>query len=430
MAKLADMDDPASPPQDAAGTPQVVNQRRVMTVLMLAIFIDAMGLGIIAPVAPRLIRELTGQDLSSGATLGGWLTVTYAAMQFLFAPVLGSLSDRIGRKPVLLGSLATLMLDYLLMALAPTILWLFIGRTIAGIAGATFSTASAVVADVSTPEQRAAKFGLVGAAWGVGFIAGPAIGGLLGHFGSRAPFFLASGLVALNLLLMLTLMRETLAPANRRSFRLRRANFLGAVRSLAHVPHALPLLGVVLCYQIAHDALPATWTWSTMLRFGWTELEVGLSLTAIGVCTVIVQGGLVGPITRRIGENRAVLLGFAAGAVGMLGYGFAPNATAMLSFLPLACVLGLAMPSVRSIMSRAVPANAQGELQGAISGVMSVTAIASPFFMTQLFHLATKPDSPVHLPGAPFLAAAVVLVLAVLLFSQARAREQLAPQRG
>ena len=383
--------------------------------IIVSMFIDAMGFGLIAPVAPKLIMQLTGTDLAGAAPIAGYLMVAYAAMQFVFAPVIGALSDRYGRRPVLLLSMGALALDYLLMSVAPSITWLFIGRLIAGVAGATYPTANAALSDLHPPEQRARYFGMIGAAWGVGFIVGPALGGLLGGFSPRTPFYVAAALAALNLVLGLVIFPETLPATARRPFAVARANLFGALQQLKHY-HGIPLfLGIAFLYQIAHDAMPSTWTFFTMSKFGWDERGVGLSLTAIGLATAVVQGGLIGPIIKRFGEPLAARVGFIAGAVAMIGYAFAPAAWALFPAIAVGAFFGLAMPSLRSMMSRQVPANAQGELQGAMSGVMSISALLSPLAMTQLFHWATRPDAAVPFPGAPMLLGAGLLLLALVL---------------
>ena len=388
---------------------------------MMMMLIDAMGIGISAPVAPRQIMELTGRPVNDAAGMGGWLMAAYAAMQFLFAPVLGNLSDHFGRRPVLLVSLASLVIDYLIMGLAPTIVWLFVGRVLAGSAAATYPTANAVIADVIPGEERARYFGMLGAAWGVGFILGPVVGGLLGGFGSRVPFFAAAGLVLLNLLLGLVVFRETLAPRNRRPFALKRSHMLAALRELRAYPVALLLLIVVVLYQIAHDVLPATWTFYMIERFHWNPREIGLSLAAVGICTAIVQGGLVGPITKRLGEMRSVYMGLVVGAASMLGYAFAPTPLWLLLAIAIGAFFGLTMPALQSVMTRSVAANAQGELQGAIAGIGSLVAIFAPLAMTQLFRnfASANPPFGVHLPGAAFIAGALVLLLAVVFFRRA-----------
>jgi DHA1 family tetracycline resistance protein-like MFS transporter len=393
----------------------------MLPVVMMALFIDSMGIGIIIPVAPQLIMELSGLTIAEAVPIGGYLTVAYAVMQFLFSPIIGNLSDRYGRRPILMASLAALSIDYLIMGFAPTLFWLFVGRLIAGVAGATFGTANAVVADIIPPAERSKYFGLNGAAWGVGFIVGPVIGGLLGGFGPRVPFFFAAGLVGLNFLVALFVLRETLSPENRRAFTWKRANPIGAIRALRPIPGAIGLLVVLFLYQVGHDTLPSTWSWVTMLKFGWDAGAIGLSLAALGVGTAIVQGGLVGPLTRRYGEYRVATIGLVGAVIGFTGYALAPTPALMFLAIIPGSMLGLTMPSVRAILSRSVPANAQGELQGAISGVVSFTAVIVPVSMTQLLHAATAPGSAIHFPGAPFIAGALALTVALLLFRQATA---------
>ena len=390
----------------------------MLPVAAMALFIDSLGIGIIIPVAPTLIMELSGLPLAEAAPIAGWLTLSYALMQFVFSPILGYLSDRYGRKPILLASLAALAIDYVLIGLAPTLAWLFVGRIIAGIAGATFATANAVVADIIPPEKRAKYFGFNGAAWGMGFVIGPVIGGLLGQYGPRVPFFAAAAFTAVNFLIALAVMRETLPPAARREFSARRANALGALRAMRRIPGAMRVLFVLLMYQIGHDTLPSTWVWVTMAKFGWTERDIGLSLAVLGFGTIIVQGGLVGLFTQRIGEHRTALLGLGCGAVGFVGYAFATTPAMLFASVPLGCLTGLTMPALRAILSRATPANAQGELQGAIAGIVSFTAVVIPFTMTHLFSWATAAHPP--FPGASFLAAAVALVVGATVLSRVK----------
>ena len=396
------------------------SKKRVLPIIAMALFIDSMGIGIIIPVAPQLVMQLSGLGLAEAASIAGWLTLTYASMQFLFSPILGNLSDRFGRRPIILASLAALAVDYVLMGWAPTLAWLFLGRLVAGIAGATFATANAVVADVIPAEKRAKYFGLNGAAWGMGFIVGPIIGGLLGAYGSRVPFFAAAIFTAINFLIAFLVLRETLPLDKRREFSLRRANVLGALRSMRVIPGAAILLLVLFMYQIGHDTLPSTFTWMTMAKFDWTEREVGLSLAALGLGTAVVQGGLVGRMSKQFGEYRTALIGLVGGAIGFLGYAYAPTPGWFFASVPLACLIGLTMPSIRAILSRAVPANAQGELQGAIAGIVSFTAILVPWSMTHLFTFATARPDPT--PGAPFLAAALALIVGATLLARSRIR--------
>ena len=390
----------------------------MLPVAAMALFIDSLGIGIIIPVAPQLVMELSGLPLADAAPIAGWLTLSYALMQFVFSPILGNLSDKYGRKPILLASLAALAIDYVLIGLAPTLAWLFVGRIIAGIAGATFATANAVVADIIPPEKRAKYFGFNGAAWGLGFVIGPVIGGLLGQYGPRVPFFAAAAFTAVNFFIALAVMRETLPPAARREFSARRANALGALRAMRRIPGAMRVLFVLLMYQIGHDTLPSTWVWVTMAKFGWTERDIGLSLAVLGFGTIIVQGGLVGLFTQRIGEHRTALLGLGCGAVGFVGYAFATTPAMLFASVPLGCLTGLTMPALRAILSRATPANAQGELQGAIAGIVSFTAVVIPFTMTHLFSWATAAHPP--FPGASFLAAAVALVVGATVLSRVK----------
>ncbi|MGA1383557.1 MAG: TCR/Tet family MFS transporter [Steroidobacteraceae bacterium] len=392
-------------------------RRRMLPIVAMALFIDSMGIGIIIPVAPQLVMQLSGASLADAAPIAGWLTLAYASMQFIFSPILGNLSDRYGRKPILLASLAALSVDYVLMGLAPSLAWLFVGRIIAGIAGATFSTANAVVADIIPPDQRAKYFGLNGAAWGMGFIVGPVVGGLLGGFGPRVPFFAAAVFTAINFLIAVVVLKETLPESQRRAFSARRANVLGAIKSMRAIPGAALLLFVLFMYQIGHDTLPSTWTWMTMAKFGWGEREMGISLAVLGLGTAVVQGGLVGIFTRKLGEFRSALIGLSAGSVGFMGYALSTEPWMLFASVPVACLIGLTMPSIRAILSRQVPANAQGELQGAIAGIVSFTALVTPFTMTHLFSFSME---QMQFPGAPFVAAATSLVLGAVLFSRSR----------
>ena len=397
--------------------------------ILISMIIDAMGFGLILPVAPRLIMQLTGTDLNGAAPIAGYLIVAYATMQFFFAPVVGAMSDHFGRRPVLLASMAALTLDYLLMSVAPSITWLFVGRLIAGVAGATYPTANAVISDLYPAEQRARYFGLIGASWGIGFIAGPAIGGLLAGFSTRMPFYAAASLAALNFLLGLAVFPETLASNLRRPFSIARAHLIGSVQQLRQHSGLMLLLAVIFLYQIAHDALPSTWAFFSMRQLSWTPQQVGLSLAAVGITTVIVQGGLIAPIVKRIGEANAVRVGFFTGVLSMAGYAFASTDWMIYVLIGIGAFFGLAMPSMQSMMSRGVPADAQGELQGAIAGLQSVSAIIAPFVMTQLFHWATRPAAGRGFPGAPMLLGAVMLTCAALLFAVAMRRVATATHR-
>ncbi len=400
-----------------------MNSKRAMLFILITVLIDTIGFGIVAPVTPELIMELTGQPISEAALYGGWLMFLYALTQFFAAPILGNLSDRFGRRPVLIASLFTLGLDYLLMALAPTLEWLFVGRAIAGIAGATFATANAYIADVSDPEMRAQNFGLLGSAWGLGFILGPVIGGLLGEYGPRVPFFAAAALAGANVLYGFFVLPESLPTEARRPFSFKRANPIGALAQMRKYPGVLMLFGALVLYQLAHDANPSTWTYYTMLKFGWSERDVGLSMGVLGISMVVVQGLLIRIVIPKLGDRRTVLLGLAVMATGYLGFSLAGEGWVMLVFIVPFALGSLAMPALRSILSHRVGPDAQGELQGAMSSLMSLTAIVAPVFLTQLFGYFTSASAPVYFPGAPFMTAAVLtmgsaVVVAGVLFSR------------
>jgi len=392
-------------------------ERHAMAFIMLTVLVDTIGFGIVIPVTPELIMELTGEGLSGAAQFGGGLLFAYALMQFVFAPVLGNLSDRFGRRPVLLVSLSALGLDYIFMGLAPSITWLFVGRLIAGAAGATHATANAYVADVTPPEKRAQRFGLVNASWGLGFVLGPVLGGLLGELGPRVPFFAAAGLALANVAYGALILPETLRPEARRPFTLARANPVGAVLQMRHYPLVLFSLGALVLYQIAHDANPSTWTYYTMLKFDWSERMVGLSMGMVGICMTIVQAGLIGAVIGRFGAKRTVYGGMAVMATGFLGFAFAPGTIWMFVFIVPFALGSVAMPALRGILSAHVPENAQGELQGAIASLVSLTAIIAPLLMTQLFAFFTGDAAPVYFPGASFLAAALLTFASAMLLS-------------
>lgn len=385
--------------------------RKGLLFVFITVLLDVIGIGMVIPVLPTLIGSLTGEGVSDAAIDGGWLIFVYAGMQFLFAPVIGNLSDRFGRRPVLLVSVLTFGLDNLICALAPTLGWLFLGRFLAGISGGSFTTASAYIADISTPENRARNFGFMGMAFGIGFVLGPTLGGLVGEYGPRVPFFVAAGLSLVNFAFGFVFLKETLPAEKRRPFSLRRANPLGAIREMRKYPTILGLAAVVVIYQIAHDANPSVWSYSGALRFGWSEAEIGLSLAAVGVSMAIVMGGLIGPIVKRLGERRAALLGLLLSAAGFTGYAFATAGWVMFVFMVPFAFIGLIEPSLRAIATGQVPENAQGELMGAIASLKSLTMVLSPILMTQLFGWFTGADAPVYFPGAPFLAAAVLLLL-------------------
>ncbi|HXP66695.1 MAG TPA: TCR/Tet family MFS transporter, partial [Steroidobacteraceae bacterium] len=334
--------------------PEAPASRHALAFIFITMLVDTIGLGIIIPVTPKLITELTGEGMSEAARWGGWLFFVFALMQFFCAPAIGSLSDRFGRRPVLIGSLAMLGVDYLITAVAPTIFWLFVGRFLSGIAGAAYPTANAYIADVSPPEKRAANFGLVGAAFGIGFVIGPAIGGLLGQYGSRVPFYVSAAIAFCNAIYGLLVLKESLPLASRRKFEIWRANPVGALLALRRFPAMLALFGVVVLMRLAHDANPVIWTYYTMLKFNWSPVQVGYSLMVVGAMLTLVFSFVTRIAVPRIGETRAVYLGLACGSVGFMGYAFADHGWVLYSWMTVWVLIGLAGPALNAIMSREV----------------------------------------------------------------------------
>jgi len=385
--------------------------------VFITVLVDSIGFGIILPVLPRLIMQLTGVGVDRAAAYGGWLSFVYALMQFFCAPVLGNLSDRFGRRPVLLFALFALGCDYLIMGCAPTLAWLFVGRLIAGMAGASWTPAYAYVADITAPEKRAQSFGLMGAAFGVGFIAGPAIGGLLGGLGPRAPFFTAAAVALANGTLGFFALPESLPAERRRPFHWARANPLGTLAQMRTHPVVRLLLAAIFLWQLGHQVLPSTWAFYTISKFHWTSAEVGYSLAWVGLMMAVAQGVLTRVLIPALGgERRAALAGMAAALVAYVGYAFASEGWMMYVVGLSTFVFALAYPSMNALASQRVAANAQGELQGAIACLYSLSSIAGPPLMTQVFGYFSGARAPVYFPGAAFLtAAALTLASAVLL---------------
>lgn len=380
-----------------------------LSFIFITMLVDIIGLGIILPVLPALIQELTGGTVSDASKYGGWMMFAYAIMQFLFSPILGGLSDRFGRRPILLISLFGFGLDYLFLAFAPTIAWLFVGRLLSGICGASITTATAYIADISTPEKRAQNFGIVGMAFGIGFIVGPVIGGVLGEFGSRIPFFAAAGLTFLNWVYGYFVLPESLSVENRRKFEWKRANPIGSLKHLGRYPVILGLVASLVLVYIAAHAVQSTWTFFTIERFSWSKAMVGYSLGMAGLCVAIVQGGLIRIINPRLGPNRSVYVGMMMYAVGLSLFAFSNQGWMMFVFLIPYCLGGIAGPSLQGIISNQVPANEQGELQGALTSLISVTSIIGPPLMTNLFAFFTKKNSVIYFPGAAFMMGAILV---------------------
>ena len=390
--------------------------RQSVIFIVITVVIESIGFGIIIPVMPQLIQSLTGEDISHAAFYGGWLLFSYAVMQFVCAPVMGNLGDRFGRRPVLLLSLFVLGVDYLIMAAAPNIAWLFVGRIIAGIAGSSFSTANAYVADISDANNRAQNFGLVGASFGVGFVVGPAIGGFLGEYGPRAPFYAAAALSLVNVLYGYFVLKESLAPEHRRAFNWRRANPVGSLIQIKQNSVVFGMGCAVFLFMLAHMALPAVWSYYTQAKFNWSPVQIGYSLAYAGVLMIIVQAGLIRVVIPRFGAKRAGTVGLIAMIIGFFGYGSASAGWQLYIWMTVAAISGLVMPSFQSVMTSNTAKNSQGELQGAIAALTSLTSIVSPILMTQLFGHFSDPEGSFYLPGISFLTAAVLECFTLVIF--------------
>lgn len=391
--------------------------------IFITLLIDVTGIGIIIPVFPKLITELIHGDLSQASLYGGWLTFAYSVMQFIFSPILGGLSDQYGRRPVLLASLFGFGIDYIFLGFAPSIGWLFVGRLIAGVLGASFTTAGAYIADVSPPEKRAQNFGLIGAAFGLGFIIGPMLGGLLGQYGARVPFFVSAGLALLNWLYGYFVLPESLLPENRRPFDWKRANPVGSLRHLKKYPIIFGLVIPLVLIYIAGYATQSTWTYFTMEKFGWDEKWVGYSLAFVGVMAALVQGGLTRTIIPRLGNTKSIYWGLSAYGISFFMYAFANQGWMLFAITILAALGGIATPALQAIMSNEVPANEQGELRGALTSLMSLTAVVGPVMMTSLFAYFTTSAAPVVFPGAPFAMGGVLTLLSLVLVKQILSRK-------
>ena len=396
-----------------------MSHKYTITFVFITLLIDSIGFGIILPVMPQLIMGVSGQGLSEAARFGGWLMMIYALMQFFCSPIMGNVSDRFGRRPVLLISLLLLGIDNLIMAWAPTLVWLFLGRMVAGIAASTYSTCYAVIADTTPIEKRTQTFGLIGAAFGVGFIVGPVIGGLLGEYGARLPFIAAACLAFANLIFGFFVMPETLPHESRRAFDWRRANPTGTLKALRKYPMVIGLISAYFLFMMGHHALPSTWTYYTIEKFAWSEREVGYSFAFVGILMVLTQALLLRRVLPIIGQYKAALLGFSFCIISFLGYAFANAGWVLYLFMIPGALQGFVMPSINGIISGQIPANGQGELQGGMASMSSLTSIISPLLMTSTFAYFTAQSGPVYFPGASFLFAAVLTVCSVLMFIRA-----------
>lgn len=386
--------------------------------IIITLMLDSIGIGLIIPVMPDLVMDLTGGSVSDAALWGGFLATTYAVMQFIFGPTIGSLSDRFGRRPVLLISMLALGLDYIFLSFADTIWLLFIGRVIAGIAGATFSTAAAYVADISAPEKRAANFGLVGASFGIGFVFGPAIGGLLGELGPRAPFMVAAVVALANVGLGYFILPETLSAAKRRKFEWKRANPVGALISVSKMQHMLTLVFIFFIFTVSHQVYQAVWSYFTIEKFQFTPKMIGLSLATFGFFMAIMQGGVIRVLLPKLGEMRTAVYGLSLNILIFIAVTFVGETWQLFALMPLMTLGVIASPAIQGIMSNIVPEDAQGELQGIFASITGLAMIFSPLTMTGIFRAFTADNAAFYLPGAPFLFAALleIITLGLLLW--------------
>jgi DHA1 family tetracycline resistance protein-like MFS transporter len=397
-------------PATTRGAPR----RAAIAFIFITVVLDVLAIGIIIPVLPKLVEAFRGGDTASAARIFGVFGTAWALMQFFFSPVLGALSDRYGRRPVILASNFGLGLDFVMMALAPNLIWLFIGRVISGITGASFTTAGAYIADVTPPDKRAAGYGMMGAAWGLGFVLGPALGGVLGSINPRLPFWVAACLTLINATYGYFILPESLGPEQRTPFSWKRANPLGSLKLLRSHTELLGLAGVNFLYNLAHQVLPSVFVLFAGYRYGWDERAVGFLLAAVGVCGIVVQGALVKPVVAKLGDRRALLVGATFGVLGFAAYGFASTEHLVWFAVPILALMGFYSPAAASIMSKRVGATDQGLLQGANSSIMGISGMIGPALFTQTFAFFISPGRSIQHPGAPFLAASLLMVIALM----------------
>lgn len=392
-----------------------------LSFIFVTLLIDVIGFGIIIPVMPSLIIEMAGltpdtpHAVSYASEIGGWMIAAYAGMQFFCAPIVGALSDRYGRRPVLLASLFGFCIDYLFLALAPTLWLLFVGRIIAGVMGASFTTAGAYIADISPPEKRAQNFGIIGAAFGLGFIIGPLLGGFLAEYGARAPFFACAGLTLLNGLFGFFILPESLKEENRRAFEWSRANPVGTIKKLVRYPVIAGLFVALAFIYVSAHAVQTNWSYFVIEKFNWSPSDIGWSLAMVGVAFAVIQGGLIRIIIPKLGQQRSVYVGVALYAVGFLLYGVATEGWMMYPIIIVYCLGSIAGPALQGIMSSAIPPNEQGELQGGFTSLAAMAAVVGPILMNSVFAWFTGDNAPVYFPGAAMVLGAVLTLIASLL---------------
>lgn len=399
------------------------SRKAAVSFIFITLLLDVIGLGLIIPVFPQLIEELIQGNISEASQWGGLLTFAYAIMQFVCAPIVGNLSDKYGRRPVLLLSLFGFGIDYIFLSLAPTIWWLFVGRLIAGMFGASFTTATAYIADISTPENRSKNFGMIGAAFGLGFIIGPGLGGLLGEFGPRVPFMAAAVLTLLNLIYGYFVLPESLAKEHRRPFEWKRSNPFGSLIQLKKYKGVGGLIVSLIFVYIASHAVQSTWTFFNIEKFQWSNTLMGISLAVVGLLIAIVQGGLIRYINPKLGDEKSIYVGLALYSIGLFLFSFATDGWMMFVFLIPYCLGGIAGPALQSIISGNVPKNEQGELQGALTSLMSATSIVGPLLMTNLFAWFTRPEGDVKFAGAPFFAGAFLMLISAVIAAKSMKKD-------
>ncbi len=397
--------------------------RHAVTFVFITVFLDMVGFGLIMPVLPGLIEEVGNVSLGDAALIGGWMFAAFSITQFAFSPLMGNLSDRFGRRPLLLLAVFGLGVDYLFHAFAPSIFWLFVGRAIAGLCGSSYVIANAYIADVTAPEERGKAFGLMGAAFGVGFVLGPAIGGLLGEFGPRVPFFVAAAISALNFVYGWFVLPETLPPEKRRPFEWRRANPFGTFAVFRTYKGVLPLCMVLGLFFFASSVYPAIWPFWGPAKFDWSVAMVGVTLAAFGIVAATFQGVVLGPAVARFGEVRVIRIGMVSAVIAATGYGLAPGLVAVLILLVVHGPEGFVHPTLTALMSKAVPDDAQGELQGGISSVMNIAMLGGTVFFSQVFGFFMQPVAPVVSPDIAYFVAGGLLALTLGLFLVTRPRE-------
>ena len=391
------------------------NKQAAVGFIFITMLLDVIGLGIIIPVVPKLLLELSGVAIAEAALIGGWLAFAYAFTQFIFAPVIGSLSDQYGRRPIILLSLFFFSIGYIFLAFAPTLGWLFIGRIIAGFTGASISTASAYIADISTNETKAKNFGMIGAAFGIGFIIGPVLGGFLGQYGARVPFIAAAILCFINFIYGYFILPESLSVDKRRKFNWRLANPVGAILRLKKYPKIISLVLAVFLMYIAHNAIHGNWNYFVIYQFGWDERMIGISLGVIGFLVALVQGGLVRWITPKIGNIKSIMFGFTLTFIGFFLFSVATEGWMMFVFLIPYCLGGIAGPALQASITEFIPADEQGQMQGTLSSLNSVAAIIGPIVMSKTFFYFTHNQAPFIFPGAPFFLGGLLVLGALLL---------------